>query len=171
MITSSAVSGSAANTKRQLQTVANSIDAAETRTRQIEKKLKNVEALPDADERNCLVKRIARCGDTRDIPAFTRMPTIDEACRFAETASGGRCARSGAGLSPGPPRWPRRTPTAGFPRHGVPRQERFDEAVEAIARPCSISRTFPCVEQPGQYAQAARQAVWNRKRVTVRRCV
>ncbi len=38
-----------ANTKRQLQTVANSIDAAETRTRQIEKKLKNVEALPGAE--------------------------------------------------------------------------------------------------------------------------
>lgn len=38
-----------ANTKRQLQTVANSIDAAETRTRQIERKLKDVEALPGAD--------------------------------------------------------------------------------------------------------------------------
>ena len=38
-----------ANTKRQLQTVANSIDAAETRTRQIERKLKNVEALPGAE--------------------------------------------------------------------------------------------------------------------------
>ncbi len=38
-----------ANTKRQLQTVANSIDAAETRTRQIERKLKDVEALPGAE--------------------------------------------------------------------------------------------------------------------------
>jgi len=37
-----------ANTKRQLQTVANSIELAETRTRQIERKLKDVEALPDA---------------------------------------------------------------------------------------------------------------------------
>ncbi|MGH8747418.1 MAG: DNA recombination protein RmuC, partial [Burkholderiales bacterium] len=38
-----------ANTKRQLQTVANSIDAAETRTRQIERKLKDVEALPGVE--------------------------------------------------------------------------------------------------------------------------
>ena len=38
-----------ANTKRQLQTVANSIEAAETRTRQIERKLKDVEALPGAE--------------------------------------------------------------------------------------------------------------------------
>ena len=37
-----------ANTKRQLQTVANTIDQAEVRTRQIERKLKDVEALPDA---------------------------------------------------------------------------------------------------------------------------
>ena len=35
-----------ANTKKQLQTVANSIDMAETRTRQIERKLKDVESLP-----------------------------------------------------------------------------------------------------------------------------
>ena len=35
-----------ARTKAQLQTVANSIDAAETRTRQIERKLRDVEALP-----------------------------------------------------------------------------------------------------------------------------
>src|SRR5687768_11093620 len=39
-----------ANTKRQLQTVANSIDQAEVRTRQIERKLKDVEALPDTQE-------------------------------------------------------------------------------------------------------------------------
>ena len=38
-----------ANTKKQLQTVANSIDAAETRTRQIERKLKDVESLPAPD--------------------------------------------------------------------------------------------------------------------------
>src|SRR3954471_11988169 len=38
-----------ANTKRQLQTVANSIDQAETRTRQIERKLKDVEVLPGAE--------------------------------------------------------------------------------------------------------------------------
>jgi DNA recombination protein RmuC len=39
-----------ANTKRQLQTVANTIDQAEVRTRQIERKLKDVEALPDTQE-------------------------------------------------------------------------------------------------------------------------
>lgn len=39
-----------ANTKRQLQTVANTIDQAEVRTRQIERKLKDVEALPGAEE-------------------------------------------------------------------------------------------------------------------------
>ena len=39
-----------ANTKRQLQTVANTIDQAEVRTRQIERKLKDVEALPDSQE-------------------------------------------------------------------------------------------------------------------------
>jgi DNA recombination protein RmuC len=38
-----------ANTKRQLQTVANTIDQAEVRTRQIERKLKDVEALPGTD--------------------------------------------------------------------------------------------------------------------------
>jgi DNA recombination protein RmuC len=38
-----------ANTKRQLQTVANSIDQAEVRTRQIERKLKDVEALPEPE--------------------------------------------------------------------------------------------------------------------------
>jgi DNA recombination protein RmuC len=38
-----------ANTKRQLQTVANTIDQAEVRTRQIERKLKDVEILPGAD--------------------------------------------------------------------------------------------------------------------------
>jgi DNA recombination protein RmuC len=38
-----------ANTKRQLQTVANTIDQAEVRTRQIERKLKDVEVLPGTD--------------------------------------------------------------------------------------------------------------------------
>ncbi len=38
-----------ANTKKQLQTVANSIDQAETRTRQIERKLKDVEVLPGVE--------------------------------------------------------------------------------------------------------------------------
>jgi DNA recombination protein RmuC len=38
-----------ANTKRQLQTVANSIDQAETRTRQIERKLKDVQTLEARD--------------------------------------------------------------------------------------------------------------------------
>ena len=38
-----------ANTKRQLQTVANTIDQAEVRTRQIERKLKDVEAVPGTE--------------------------------------------------------------------------------------------------------------------------
>ena len=38
-----------ANTKRQLQTVANTIDQAEVRTRQIERNLKDVEVLPGAE--------------------------------------------------------------------------------------------------------------------------
>jgi DNA recombination protein RmuC len=38
-----------ARTKSQLQSVANSIDAAETRTRQMERKLKSVEALPEPE--------------------------------------------------------------------------------------------------------------------------
>jgi len=47
-----------ANTKRQLETVARSIDQAETRTRQIERKLKDVEALP-AGESPPLIERDA----------------------------------------------------------------------------------------------------------------
>jgi DNA recombination protein RmuC len=43
-----------ANTKRQLQTVANSIDQAETRTRQIERKLRDVESLPEAAQASLL---------------------------------------------------------------------------------------------------------------------
>jgi DNA recombination protein RmuC len=39
-----------ANTKRQLQTVANTIDQAEVRTRQIERKLKDVEVMPGAEQ-------------------------------------------------------------------------------------------------------------------------
>jgi DNA recombination protein RmuC len=39
-----------ANTKRQLQTVANSIDQAETRTRQIERKLKDVQTLESREQ-------------------------------------------------------------------------------------------------------------------------
>ena len=39
-----------ANTKRQLQTVANTIDQAEVRTRQIERKLKDVEVLPGVED-------------------------------------------------------------------------------------------------------------------------
>ena len=38
-----------ANTKKQLETVANSIDSAESRTRQMARKLRSVEALPEAD--------------------------------------------------------------------------------------------------------------------------
>jgi len=40
--------------KRQLQTVANSIDQAETRTRQMERKLKDVEAMPETAARDLL---------------------------------------------------------------------------------------------------------------------
>jgi DNA recombination protein RmuC len=43
-----------ANTKRQLETVTNSIDAAETRTRQMARKLKSVEALPEPDAQKLL---------------------------------------------------------------------------------------------------------------------
>ena len=43
-----------ARTKAQLQSVANTIDAAETRTRQIGRKLKEVEALPEAQARGLL---------------------------------------------------------------------------------------------------------------------
>ncbi len=43
-----------AATKRQLQAVTNSIDQAETRTRQMERKLKDVEALPDAAAKDLL---------------------------------------------------------------------------------------------------------------------
>jgi DNA recombination protein RmuC len=43
-----------ARTKAQLETVANSIDAAELRTRQMAKKLKKVEALPDVQTRSLL---------------------------------------------------------------------------------------------------------------------
>ena len=43
-----------ANTKRQLETVARSIDQAETRSRQMERKLKDVEALPEAQAQGLL---------------------------------------------------------------------------------------------------------------------
>ena len=43
-----------AKTKQQLETVANSIGAAETRTRQIERKLKGVEAMPAPDAQRLL---------------------------------------------------------------------------------------------------------------------
>lgn len=43
-----------ANTKRQLETVTNSIDAAETRTRQMARKLKSVEALPGLEAQKLL---------------------------------------------------------------------------------------------------------------------
>jgi DNA recombination protein RmuC len=45
-----------ASTKRQLQTVANSIDQAEVRTRQIERKLRDVEVLPGQDAGGRLVE-------------------------------------------------------------------------------------------------------------------
>jgi len=43
-----------ANTRRQLETVTNSIDAAETRTRQMARKLKSVEALPEPEAQRLL---------------------------------------------------------------------------------------------------------------------
>ena len=43
-----------ANTKKQLETVARSIDQAETRSRQMERKLKDVEALPEAQAQGLL---------------------------------------------------------------------------------------------------------------------
>ena len=43
-----------ANTKRQLESVTNSIDAAETRTRQMARKLKSVEALPEPETQKLL---------------------------------------------------------------------------------------------------------------------
>ena len=43
-----------ANTKRQLETVTRSIDQAETRSRQMERKLKDVEALPEAQAQGLL---------------------------------------------------------------------------------------------------------------------
>ena len=56
-----------ANTKRQLQTVANTIDQAEVRTRQIERKLKDVEALPDAQE-NLQLEEERPVGDLVRLP-------------------------------------------------------------------------------------------------------
>ncbi len=46
-----------ANTKRQLETVTRSIDQAETRSRQMERKLKNVEALPEAQAQGLLEEK------------------------------------------------------------------------------------------------------------------
>ena len=54
-----------ANTKRQLQTVANSIDQAEVRTRQIERKLKDVEVLPESEGKVVrLAEGLSSRGDT-----------------------------------------------------------------------------------------------------------
>ena len=52
-----------ANTKRQLAAVANSIDKAETRTRQMERKLKGVEALPAEQAQGLLGSDKAGGGD------------------------------------------------------------------------------------------------------------
>ena len=58
-----------ANTKRQLQTVANTIDQAEVRTRQIERKLKDVEALPGAEAQEDLQLEEGRpAGDLVRLP-------------------------------------------------------------------------------------------------------
>ena len=58
-----------ANTKRQLQTVANTIDQAEVRTRQIERKLKDVEALPGAETQDSLQLEEGRpAGDLVRLP-------------------------------------------------------------------------------------------------------
>ena len=58
-----------ANTKRQLQTVANTIDQAEVRTRQIERKLKDVEALPGAEsQENLQLEEDRPAGDLVRLP-------------------------------------------------------------------------------------------------------
>ena len=59
-----------ANTKRQLQTVANTIDQAEVRTRQIERKLKDVEALPgtEASQENLQLEEDRPVGDLVRLP-------------------------------------------------------------------------------------------------------
>jgi DNA recombination protein RmuC len=57
-----------ANTKRQLQTVANTIDQAEVRTRQIERKLKDVEALPGAEQENLQLEDERPAGDLVRLP-------------------------------------------------------------------------------------------------------
>ncbi len=59
-----------ANTKRQLETVTNSIDAAETRTRQMARKLKGVEALPEADAQRLI-------GSVEDDPPAPPRPGIE----------------------------------------------------------------------------------------------
>ncbi len=55
-----------ANTKRQLQSVANSIDQAETRTRQIERRLKDVELLPQSNPNAESDDSLSRVSDLRD---------------------------------------------------------------------------------------------------------
>jgi len=59
-----------ANTKRQLQTVANTIDQAEVRTRQIERKLKDVEAVPgvEATQENLQLEEDRPVGDLVRLP-------------------------------------------------------------------------------------------------------
>jgi DNA recombination protein RmuC len=59
-----------ANTKRQLQTVANTIDQAEVRTRQIERKLKDVEVLPGAEvaQENLQLEEDRPVGDLVRLP-------------------------------------------------------------------------------------------------------
>jgi DNA recombination protein RmuC len=57
-----------ANTKRQLQTVANTIDQAEVRTRQIERKLKDVEVLPGAEQENLQLEEDRPAGDLVRLP-------------------------------------------------------------------------------------------------------
>jgi len=57
-----------ANTKRQLQTVANTIDQAEVRTRQIERKLKDVEVLPGAEQESLQLEEDRPSGDLVRLP-------------------------------------------------------------------------------------------------------
>ena len=59
-----------ANTKRQLQTVANTIDQAEVRTRQIERKLKDVEVLPGAE----LAQENLQLEEDRPVGDLVRLP-------------------------------------------------------------------------------------------------
>ena len=71
-----------ANTKRQLQTVANTIDQAEVRTRQIERKLKDVEVLPGTEA--VAGRPAARRKAHRSHPACSQVATAPNGAATAE---------------------------------------------------------------------------------------